>query len=90
MKFEEALDYGILQKILPKIQGSSVNIKTLLINIFNRLNSEKIKTDQYDNDANIKVKKALDKSQLKYPLTSHKLYKMIRRFELDGFTTFWE
>lgn len=90
MDFDIALDHGILQKILPKIQGSSVNIKTILIDIFNRLNDQAIQSDTYDNDSNIKAKRILDSGNIKYPLTSNKLYKMIRRYELDGFTTFWE
>lgn len=38
-KFEEALDICIVQKILPKISGSSNDVKDVLIDLFEKLNS---------------------------------------------------
>ena len=59
-----AEDFQIMQKMLPRIQGSSLNIEKLL----NKL--KEFCGDQY-------------------PRSKEKIEFMLRRFENDGFTSFW-
>ncbi len=84
-----AFDYEIMQKILPRIQGSSSSIKDLLCDLF------KICAGDYDgyntasDDISSKMLKALDSSTCKYRRSAEKIAFMMRRFEEDGFTSYW-
>lgn len=83
-----ALDYQIKQKILPRIQGSSRELKNILIDLFD-----------YFADTNFKVENRkiseqmiqyLEENQnVKYPQSADKVAHMIKRYEQDGFTAFW-
>lgn len=53
--FNEAMDYSIVQKILPKIGGSGGEVLDILVELFNDLNNTKYKTDGYLEDAQIKT-----------------------------------
>lgn len=78
--FDEAMDYCIVQKILPKIGGSDECILDLLLELYNYLNDTNHKIDDINNM----------KISYKYKLTNKKILVMIRRFERDGFTSFWQ
>lgn len=82
MDFNKALDYSIVQKILPKISGSDIETLEILIKLFNLLNNTNL-------DVNLE-EKDLENINVFYKLTSEKLKNMIRRFLKDGFTTFWQ
>lgn len=86
MDFNRALDYCILQKILPKISGSDIEVFDILIKLFNLFNNTK-----YDINLEKEQLKEMNKevNSSKYKLTSEKLINMIRRFIENGFTTFW-
>ena len=86
MDFNKALDYCILQKILPKISGSDIEVFDILIKLFNLFNNTK-----YDINLEKEQLKEMNKevNSSKYKLTSEKLINMIRRFIENGFTTFW-
>lgn len=87
--FEKAMDYSIVQKILPKIGGSSGEVLDILVQLFNNLNDTKYKNDGYIEDEQVKaMEKQCESSQ--YRLSSEKIMFMIRRFLRDGFTTFWQ
>lgn len=103
---DEAFDICIVQKILPKISGSSDDVKDLLIDLFEEFNSG-YKFDNRDYIENSELKKLEDlitaqtenTKQLQienktfkciYKSSSLKLIYMIRRFVRDGFTTFWQ
>lgn len=83
-----ALDYQIKQKILPRIQGSSRELKNILIDLFD-----------YFADTNFKVENRKISEQMiqylegnqnvKYPQSADKVAHMIKRYEQDGFTAFW-
>ncbi|WZL71762.1 AAA family ATPase [Clostridiaceae bacterium 35-E11] len=91
MQFDEGIDYGIIQKILPRIQGSNQNIKEILIKLYKYLSNDKSKEyDPYRHENFKKMYIYLNQHKVKYPLASKKIVKMIRRYESDGFTTFWE
>ena len=47
MDFDKALDYCIVQKILPKISGSNGEVFEILVKVFNMLNNTKIYVSGY-------------------------------------------
>lgn len=86
LSFEEAFDNLILQKILPRIQGSSYSIKTMLCKLFKELvgNYEDY-TGESDSD---KMKKMITDS-MNYKKSAEKIQLMVSRFEEDNFTSYW-
>ncbi|MGM0380266.1 MAG: McrB family protein, partial [Bacillota bacterium] len=86
MTFEKALDYQMMQKILPRIQGSSQSIKELLISLFELFTKNELERDEY------KILKEMEKvlnTELKYPMSSEKVYYMFKNYKEDGFTAYW-
>ncbi|MFD3215880.1 MrcB family domain-containing protein [Bacillus sp. BR_7a] len=77
LSFDEALDYQIYQKILPRLAGSDGRIEEVLKQLYVLCANE-----EYDSGNN-------DASYAKYPRSANKLSHMLRRFEYDGFTSFW-
>ena len=89
MDFDKAFDNCIVQKILPKINGSNGDVLEILIRIFNLLNETKYEYTSYIEEA--EIKDMINKSKIsKYNTSSEKIILMIRRFIRDGFTTFWQ
>jgi hypothetical protein len=85
----QAMDYSIVQKILPKIGGSGGEALDTLVELFNNLNNTKYKNDGYiENEQTRTMENECEIS--KYKLSSQKIMYMIRRFLRDGFTTFWQ
>ncbi|WP_249336526.1 McrB family protein [Sporosarcina sp. Marseille-Q4063] len=72
----EAFDYCLMQKILPRITGSDGRIDKLLNDLFEWLSDV-----PYDAE-NVLVSS-------KYPRSAKKVAEMLRRYHLDGFTSFW-
>lgn len=85
----EAMDNEIMQKILPRIQGSAGFIRNMLVELFKLcaldLNQ---KTGESDSE---KMNKILNDSSITccYPKSAQKIELMMRRFEEDGFTSYW-
>jgi len=77
LSFDEALDYQIYQKILPRLAGSDGRTEEVLKQLYVLCANE-----EYDNGNN-------DASYAKYPRSANRLSHMLRRFEYDGFTSFW-
>lgn len=89
MDFDKALDYCIVQKILPKISGSNGEVFEVLVKVFNMLNNTKIYVSGYLEQK--QINEMMQQSRCsQYKLSSEKLVYMIRRFVRDGFTTFWQ
>lgn len=85
----EAMDNAIMQKILPRIQGSSTSIHDMLCELFKICGGDHNQRSG-DSDADKMWKVVSDKSaNCKYPNSAKKLQMMVRRFEEDGFTSFW-
>jgi 5-methylcytosine-specific restriction protein B len=83
---QDAVDYQLMQKVLPRIQGSSMAVLKVLHQLLNRLTNAPI-TDDMDFE---EVEKALDAlSDIPYRRSVAKLRFMLRRFNDDGFTSFW-
>ncbi|MGD2276279.1 MrcB family domain-containing protein [Bacillus wiedmannii] len=77
LSFDEALDYQIYQKILPRLAGSDGRTEEVLKQLYVLCANE-----EYDSGNN-------DASYAEYPRSANKLSHMLRRFEYDGFTSFW-
>ena len=88
LDYNIAFDYQIMQKILPRIQGSSKAIKDLLIKLYIEFGG-KIK-DHEDYKITERIKKDLDENEgIKYIKSAEKIYYMIKSYEEDGFTAYW-
>lgn len=85
---EEAFDNEIMQKILPRIQGSSTSVKNMLCELFRYCAGDYTglggSSDSEQMQAYIE-----QKSVGKYPRSAEKIVFMTRRFEEDGFTSYW-
>ncbi|MFD0769827.1 MrcB family domain-containing protein [Bacillus sp. CGMCC 1.60114] len=75
LSFDEALDYQMYQKILPRITGSDGRTEEALKKLY-----ELCSNREYDGE---------DVSNAKYVRSAKKLSHMLRRLEYDGFTSFW-
>lgn len=84
----EAIDYEIMQKILPRIQGGSASIKNMLCELF-RVCAGDYEGQNTESDLGSKMMKAAQKPDCKYAKSAQKIAFMVRRFEEDGFTSYW-
>lgn len=82
-----AFDNQIMQKILPRIQGSSSAIKEVLVEMFQKCAGDYsglTGSNTYEQMMN-----CIDTKECKYPNSAKKIAFMVRRFEEDGFTSYW-
>ncbi|CAH1222906.1 hypothetical protein PAECIP111892_05234 [Paenibacillus auburnensis] len=96
MSEEEAFDWQLLQKILPRIQGSHSSVRRVLLNLIKGAmgNGAGVTVDIDDlmeDAAPLYLKWATGKTPpvAKHPQSARKLAFMLRRLEEDGFTSFW-
>lgn len=89
LTYDEAFDNEIMQKILPRIQGSSASVKDMLCELF-KICAADHEQKNGDTDSE-KMRKILDDTSIncRYRKSAEKLELMIRRFEEDGFTSYW-
>ncbi|AFK87278.1 ATPase [Thermoanaerobacterium aotearoense SCUT27] len=87
MDFDDAMDYEILQKILPRINGSSIGIKKILIELFKICSGNLENRFDYDSDESEKMFEEI--ANAKYRKSCEKIAFMIRRYEEDVFTSYW-
>ena len=84
---DAAFDHEIMQKILPRIQGSSSAIKEVLSELFIKCAGD------YSGFAGAaayeQMGSFLDSKPCKYPNSAKKIAFMMRRYEEDGFTSYW-
>ena len=86
----EALDYEIMQKILPRIQGSSAALKEMLCELFKEAAGDYEEYQTESNDTSVHMLDHLRRSRnVRYPRSAEKIAFMMRRFEEDGFTSYW-
>ena len=85
---KESFDNQIMQKILPRIQGSSESTATILRELFKICAGSFINNNGQTDG--LKMKSYLDnKGFAYYPKSAEKICKMLRRYEDDDFTSFW-
>ena len=86
---DEAFDNEIMQKILPRLQGSSLSTKAVLCDLFKEIAGD---YDGYGSSSG-NVAGAMDdkvkNGPVRYPRSAEKIAFMVRRFEEDGFTSYW-
>lgn len=89
LNHSQALDNEIMQKILPRIQGSSAAVHDMLCDLFKICAADH--TQMIGNSDSEKMRKILMDQNIicKYRRSAIKLEMMVRRFEEDGFTSYW-
>ncbi len=82
----KAIDYQILQKILPRLHGSTEATRRALSLLFERFTpgTNAISVDRFDLPAALD-----DVPAARYPMSARKVALMLDRFQSDGFTSFW-
>ena len=88
---EQAMDNELMQKILPRIQGSSLSVKNMLCELFKLCAGDYDGYQVQNDNISDKMSKALRdmNGKIKYRHSAEKIELMIRRFEEDGFTSYW-
>lgn len=83
---ERAMDYQILQKILPRVHGSTEAVRKALSQLFEQLvpGSNAVSPDRFDSSLGLS-----DAESARYSMSARKLALMLDRFQSDGFTSFW-
>lgn len=73
-----AFDYCLMQKILPRIAGSGLKIRTVLVQLFEHFTEHNYIDDE-----------TFDITAVRYPLSAKKVHDMLGRLGDEGFTSFW-
>lgn len=89
LSYEDALDNEIMQKILPRIQGSGAAIKELLCELFKKFAGDYSGLSQESTWKQMKTYIGANEKNCKYKKSAEKICYMMRRFEEDGFTSYW-
>lgn len=87
---DKAFDMAIIQKILPRINGMDKGIKDVLVNLFGMCMKKNLNYgDNYPNTS-YKMYAVIKNSGCHYIHSAQKIMLMLRRYEEDGFTSFWQ
>ncbi len=84
-----AFDNELMQKILPRIQGSSASVKNMLCELFKFCAGDYEGYQTEADDISSKMLKVAKNPECKYKNSAKKIAFMVRRFEEDGFTSYW-
>ena len=85
--YEQALDNEIMQKILPRIQGSAAAVKDMLAELFKFCMGDYSGLDIESGSVGQQMQDLADSA--KYPESAKKIGYMMTRYEEDGFTSYW-
>ncbi|HWO96380.1 MAG TPA: DUF3578 domain-containing protein [Bacillus sp. (in: firmicutes)] len=89
---DEAFDLQLLQKILPRVQGSSMSVKRVLLQLMQGALGRTLPVVELLEDASELYAKWNDnqeEAKAKHPQSARKIAFMLRRLEEDGFTSYW-
>lgn len=86
MNSNTAFDFQLVQKILPRIHGSSERVQTVLVELINLLEGKDFRSSSFEFSM---LTGKIDFDNLKYKRTSKKIIFMLKRFDDDRFTSFW-
>ncbi|WP_020620436.1 MrcB family domain-containing protein [Paenibacillus daejeonensis] len=89
---DQAFDCQVLQKILPRLQGSNRALKRVLLQLLHLCTGARLSIERHIEDASELYKETqsrIDEGKAKYPQSAQKLAFMLRRLEEDGFTSYW-
>lgn len=92
MSEDAAFDLQLLQKILPRVQGSSSSVKKVLLLLMQEALGKSLSVNDLMDDASdlyMKWSANEPEEKAKYPLSARKIAFMLRRLEEDGFTSYW-
>jgi hypothetical protein len=87
MSFEEAEENIVLQKVLPRVQGSSPRIEASLISLMQRLAGEEEIPDKESTEYTVRLEQLRLRADASPVL--RKLAGMLVVFREEGFTSFW-
>jgi len=87
MSYEEAEENIVLQKVLPRVQGSSPRIETALISLMKRLAGDEDVPDKEGTDFTMRLEQLRVRPDASPVL--RKLAGMLLIFREEGFTSFW-
>lgn len=85
---DEAIDNAIIQKILPRIQGSSAIVKDMLCELFRYCAGDYDGYQTETDNISSKMMNAANEPSCRYKRSAEKLAFMVRRFEEDGLSLF--
>ncbi len=81
-----AMDFQLVQKVLPRIHGSSERVQIVLVELLNLLEGTSFRAENFEfGHLNGKISEA----SLKYRRSSSKIIFMLKRYDDDRFTSFW-
>lgn len=88
---DEAFDNELMQKILPRIQGSSIAVKRMLSDLFKHCVGDFSGYNEQNDNLNERMHAILKQAdrKIKYRKSAEKIELMTRRIEEDGFTSYW-
>lgn len=89
MQEDDAFDYQLSQKILPRIQGSSLAVRRVLMELLQYCGGISLSDANDDLLDRLLEYERGGAEMAPYPLSATKLATMLRRFEEDGFTSYW-
>ncbi|MFC4976705.1 hypothetical protein ACFPTY_19920 [Halomonas beimenensis] len=79
------MDFQLMQKVLPRIQGSSTAVLKALIGLISLFSGKPIPETAELSE----VESLVDPETTPYPRSVKKLLFMLQRFNDDGFTSYW-
>jgi len=86
LQSNSALDFEIVQKILPRIHGSSERVQTVLVDLLNLLEGTSFRSSNFEYSM---INDFTKSAVLKYKRASKKIIFMLKRYDDDRFTSFW-
>ncbi|USB33937.1 hypothetical protein [Paenibacillus sp. YPG26] len=88
---DEAFDTQLLQKILPRVQGSSSSVKRVLLQLMQGALGKSLSVTELMEDASELYLRwnSMGEADAKHPQSARKIAFMLRRLEEDGFTSYW-
>ncbi|MDE6567452.1 MAG: DUF3578 domain-containing protein, partial [Lachnospiraceae bacterium] len=85
----EAFDNQIMQKILPRIQGSTEATAKILRKLFSEICAGPFTNKNGASDSHKMENYMAESGNANYPKSAEKIWKMLRRYEDDDFTSYW-
>lgn len=85
----DAMDHEIMQKILPRISGSSGVVRDMLCDLFKYCAGDYNGYQIEAEGMSAKMLRAAEEPNCRYPRSAKKIAYMMGRLEDDGFTSYW-
>lgn len=81
-----AMYFQLVQKVLPRIHGSSERVQTVLVELLNLFEGNNFRSTNFEY---AQIEGKIDINNLEYKRSSKKILFMLKRFDDDRFTSFW-